>query len=237
MVFWVAILVGALFVWLAVRMGFYETWVLLFNVIISMYIAIFLAPIVSELAPAPSGASSYGTALSMVLLAGGCFAVLHGLSYVFLTGQFSIPFPRMLDIVFSGILGFVAGFLVLSFLALVLATTPLADNSVVAGIGLGGSSQRTNISCIARCCDLIHSFAGPGDRTTRAAVQQLLDSGSRQSGEDGPADTNEPVMLHRPGAPSREGDPKRDTSRLGTQPATQNTTRPGRRTIPNAFPE
>jgi hypothetical protein len=237
MVFWVAILVGALFVWLAVRMGFYETWVLLFNVIISMYIAIFLAPIVSELAPAPGGAASYSTALSMALLAGGCFAVLHGLSYVFLTGQFSIPFPRMLDIVFSGILGFVAGFLVLSFLALVLATTPLADNSIVAGIGLGGPSQQTNISCIARCCDLIHSFTGPGDQTTLAAVRQLLDPAGRRPREDDSADVNEPVLLRRPDAPPQEGDPRRDTSRLGTQPAGKNSARPSRRTIPDAFPE
>ncbi len=237
MVFWIAILVGALFVWLAVRMGFYETWVLLFNVIISMYIAIFLAPIVSELAPAPGGASSYGMALSMVLLAGGCFAVLHGLSYVFLTGQFSIPFPRMLDVVFSGILGFVAGFLVLSFLALVLATTPLADNSIVAGIGLGGSSQQTNISCIARCCDLVHSFAGPGDRTTRAAVQRLLDPAGHRPGADNSADANEPIMLRRPDATPREEEPRRDTSGSGTQPVGENATRPGRRTIPDAFPE
>jgi hypothetical protein len=221
MVFWIAILVGALFVWLAVRMGFYETWVLLFNVIVSMYLAIFLAPIVAQLAPAPGGASSYSMALSMALLAGGCFAILHGLSFVFLTGQFNIPFPRMLDIVFSGILGFVAGFLVLSFAALVLATTPLADNSIVAGIGLSGPSQQTNISCIARCCDLIHSFAGPGEQTTEAAVQQLLKPPDRETDTE---DANEPVMLRRPDAPPRE-------------PTTQGTARPGRRTVPDAFPE
>ena len=31
-------------------------------------------------------------------------ALLHGLSYVFLTGQFNIPFPRIFDIVLSGVL-------------------------------------------------------------------------------------------------------------------------------------
>ncbi len=176
MVFWLAILVGVLFVWLTVRMGFYETWVLLFNIILSMYVAIFLAPKVVELAPTPGGAASYGTALSLSVLAGGCFAVLQGLSYVFLTAQFNIPFPRVFDILLSGILGFLAGFLVLSFVALVLATTPLAENKMAEGIGLGRQSQQVNISCITRCCDLIHSFAGPGSQATQAAVQRLWDS-------------------------------------------------------------
>ena len=49
MVFWIAILVGVLFAWLGVRLGFYETWILCFNVIVSIYVAIFLAPFVSLL--------------------------------------------------------------------------------------------------------------------------------------------------------------------------------------------
>ncbi len=194
MVFWIAILAGVLFVWLAVRMGFYETWVLLFNIIVSMYLAIFAAPIIAELAPTPGGAASYGMALSMALLGGGCFALLQGLSYVFLTGQYSVPFPRVFDIVFSGLLGFLAGFLVLSFVALVLATTPLAENEIANGVGLGPKSQQINISCMSRCCDVIQFFAGPADRATQAAVQRLLDeSKPKPAAAQKSADTNQPT--------------------------------------------
>lgn len=42
MVFWIAILVGGAFVWLGVRMGFYQSWCLLFNIVVSIYLAIFL---------------------------------------------------------------------------------------------------------------------------------------------------------------------------------------------------
>src|SRR5512146_104116 len=101
MVFWIAILAGALFVWLAVRLGFYETWILFFNVLVSLYVSIFLTPLLVEVAPAPGEAASYNAALCLLVLAGGCFAVLQGLSYVFLTGQFHIPFPRVFDIVVS----------------------------------------------------------------------------------------------------------------------------------------
>jgi hypothetical protein len=44
MVFWAGILVGGLFIWFAVKIGFYEMWATLFNIVISIYIAIFLSP-------------------------------------------------------------------------------------------------------------------------------------------------------------------------------------------------
>jgi hypothetical protein len=203
MVFWIAILTGVLFVWLAVRMGFYETWVLSFNIVIAIYVAIFLAPTVAELAPGEGGLSSYGTALSMALLAGGCFAILQGLSYVFLTGQFSIPFPRVFDILLSGVLGFLAGFLTLSFLALVLMTTPLAGQEIVSTLGLSTSSQQANLCCIAWCCDRVHGIASGAndDGATQAAVHRLLERDpereSPPSETDSQADANQPPVAHQ----------------------------------------
>jgi hypothetical protein len=177
MVFWTAILAGIGFVWLAVRLGFYETWILLFNVLVSMYVGIFLTPMVVSVAPSSGEIASYGVALSMVVLAGGCFAVLQGLSYVFLTGQFSISFPRLFDIPLSGLLGFIAGFLVLSFAALVVTATPLAQRRIVSTLGLNRQSEQATITCIAWGCDLIHTVARfeAGEGGTREAVNRLLD--------------------------------------------------------------
>jgi len=196
MVFWIAILAGALFTWLAVRIGFYETWILLFNVAVSIYLAIFLAPMVARSVPMPGGAA-WCTALSMLVLAGGCFAILHGLSYVFLTGQFNIPFPNLLDVVFSGLLGFLAGFLILSFAALTMATTPLTEHKVVRTLGLGRQGQQANIAGLATCCDLIHFVASFGDDgATRAAVARLFETTDRLSETDRtPPDAHEPNAM------------------------------------------
>ena len=196
MVFWIANLVGGVLVWVAVRLGFYQTWVLCFNTIVSVYLAIFLAPIVVEFAPGTGGFSSYCMALSMAVLAGGCFAILQGLSFVFLTGQFSIPFPQVFDIVLSGLLGFLAGFLVLSFVALVITTTPLAEHGMVSGVGLNKQSQQTNLSTIAWCCDLVHSFAPPEaeDKATQAAVERLLEARRTTDENEGP-DPNGPATF------------------------------------------
>ncbi len=195
MMFWIAILAGALFVWLAVRLGFYETWVLFFNIAVSIYVSVFLTPTLAEFAPAPTGASSYHTALCMIVLAGGCFALLQGISFVFLTGQFHIPFPRIFDVVFSGALGFVTGFLTLSFLALVLTTTPLARHKIVGVLGLSRQPRPANLVYLTRCCDLIHFFAGSDDSdgTPDAALQQLLqvNTAPPSPGSKAP-DANEP---------------------------------------------
>jgi hypothetical protein len=193
MVFWIAVLTGALFVWLAVRRGFYETWALLFNLIVSIYVSVFLAPAVARFVPMPGGAA-WCTALSMLVLAGGTFAILHGLSWVFLTGQFSVRFPSLFDVVFSGILGFAAGFLILSFAALALSTTPLAQHKFVTTLGLGRDGQKANVVGIARCCDLIHSVAGFADSgTSHAAIAKLLETSDELAANDEPRpEPNEP---------------------------------------------
>jgi hypothetical protein len=177
MVFWIAILVGAVFVWLAVRMGFYQSWCLLFNIVISIYLAIFLAPVVADWAPASGGASAYGVTLSLIALAGGSFAILYGLSYVFLTGQFSIPFPKVLDILVAGMLGFLSGFLVLSFVALVVTVSPLAQHKLFSTLGFNQRAEKANIACIAWCCDLVHSVARfePTDKATEKAIDRLVE--------------------------------------------------------------
>jgi hypothetical protein len=218
MVFWIAILTGALFIWLAVRMGFYETWALLFNILVSIYVAIFLAPVVAEFIPMP-GKASWCTALSMLVLGGGCFAILHGLSWVFLTGQFSIRFPSLFDVVLSGLLGFVAGFLVLSFAALIVSTTPLARNEIVGTLGMDRQGQQANIAGIAHCCDLIHRAAGFADGfTTQKAVTRLLETTDRLSANDktplAPNEPNEPNVVNPPQPQPSETKEARPPGRL-----------------------
>jgi hypothetical protein len=199
MLFWIAILTGALFTWLAVRMGFYEMWALLFNLIVSIYLSIFLAPLVADSIPMP-GRASWCLALSMIALAGGCFALLHGLSWVFLTGQFKVRFPSLFDVVFSGVLGFVTGFLILSFAALTLSTTPLVQRKIVSTLGLGRQGQRANVAGIAYCCDLVHRVAGFGDAsTTQGAIARLFDTSDRLSESDKVSpDPNEPNAANAP---------------------------------------
>jgi hypothetical protein len=195
MAFWIAILIGILFAWLAVQRGFFESLILLFNIVISIYVAIFLAPVIADLTPAIEGAAAFKIALTLLVLGGGCFALLFGISFVLLTGQFHIAFARVLDIVVAGALGFASGFLAWSFIALIVTTTPLSDHWLVRHAGLSREAAQPNVAGMAWCCDLVHSIAGidPAGNPTQTAVSRLLEESRReilQGRQSAPADPN-----------------------------------------------
>jgi uncharacterized membrane protein required for colicin V production len=175
MVFWLGILTGGLFIWFAMKIGFYEMLAMFFNIIISIYVAIFLSPIILDIIP-EAGDIPCSDALALAVLGVGTFCILYGITYVFLTGQFKISFPKSFDILLAGILGFLAGFLVLSFAAFVITITPISQNRFVRQIGLNRNSQQSNISYICFWCDSVNSIVSAPDSkiTSKQAIENLL---------------------------------------------------------------
>lgn len=196
MVFWLSILVGGLFVWLAVRMGFYEIWTMLFDIVVSIYAAVFLTPVILEIIPV-AGVPSYGMALTLVVTALGSFLILSGIAHVFLTGQFRVSFPETFEILLAGLLGFLAGFLVSSFISLAITVAPISRNRIVSTIGFNRLSQQLNISYVCWWCDVVNSIVSmPDNRTTSIQlVNQLLTSAESKTpdGADEETGSNWPV--------------------------------------------
>ncbi len=159
MVFWAGILAAAFFAWLAVKIGFYETWTMLFNIVISIYLSVFLTPAITTMVPA-AGDTAYGNALTLITVAVGAFFILHGVSYSLLTGRFSVWFPRPIDNVGSGILGFLAGFLIWSFATLVILVSPLSQTSFAQDVGLKSTVDQTGVPYVAWWCDLVNGVSG-----------------------------------------------------------------------------
>jgi hypothetical protein len=181
MVFWLDILIGGVFIWLAIKIGFYEIWALLFNIVISIYVAIFLTPVLLDIVPGSSDIPCCH-AFSLAVLGGGTFLILYGITYVFLTGQFKVAFPKLFEILFTGILGFLAGFLVLSFAALVITMTPISQNRFVKQIGFNRESQQVNISYMCLWCDMVNSIVSSDTKiTSKEAVEYLLSSAQPQT--------------------------------------------------------
>lgn len=195
MVFWASILAGGLFIWVAVRIGFFEMWTLLFNIVIAIYVSVFLAPVLVNLVPA-AGDTSYGNALTLAATATGTFLILFGISYIFLTGQFSVPFPKIFDLVFAGLLGFLAGALVFSFAALIVTVTPISQNTLMTKAGFNAQSQRSNIAYICWWCDLVDlAVASPCRKTTaKQTINAILDSKRAET----PGETNEHLDPNEP---------------------------------------
>lgn len=176
MAFWFGILVAGLFVWFALGIGFYEMWVMLFNIVISIYLAVFLRPIVVNI-PAV-GDTPYSNALTMIAIAIASFSILHGISYTFITSQFKVSFPRIFDTLGTGFLGFLAGFLVWNFVSFLIFITPISQDTFVREIGFNKQFQQSNVSVICRWCNLVNRVVSSQDSeyTTEQAVSGLLKS-------------------------------------------------------------
>ncbi len=199
MIFWAGILVGVCFAYFTSKMGLYQTWAMVFNIVISIYLAIFLTPVIIDAIPAATD-TAYGYALVLTAIAIGTLVVLQGITYTLFTGQFSVTFPRVFNTVGGGILGFLAGFLIWSFLALVVLTTPVSANSVAQTIGFSSKIEQTNVPYISWWCNLVNIVAASEDnkRAPQEFINNLLagaekkkaDKGIRQGEPKKPAEPN-----------------------------------------------
>jgi len=174
MVFWVGILVGAVFGWSSAKKGFYETWAFVFNIIISIYLAVFLGPIIASIPGV--GDMEYGLTLTLAATAIAAFLVLHGISYTFVTGQFSVAFPKVLNTVGAALLGFLAGFLLWSFVALLIYITPaISENTLVKKMDFSSQFEQTSAPYLAWWCNFVNKLSRQDSELTgEKAISGLL---------------------------------------------------------------
>lgn len=205
MVFWIGILVSCLFAWYTIKRGFYETWVLLFNIIISIYLAIYLKPIVENIVPA-AGNTLYMDALITLATAAAFFVILHGLSYLLIMGQFSIPFPRIFDVFGAGFLGFLAGFLLWSFAGLLVCIAPISQNAFAKEIDLCSGFKKTNIPYVCWWCNLVNKavYRKGHKYPAEQAINDLIrDFEEKMQDIASPYEPNEPAKPTEPAGPNR----------------------------------
>ncbi|MHC4624010.1 MAG: hypothetical protein ACYS4W_08920 [Planctomycetota bacterium] len=198
MIFWAGILTGGLIAWVAVRIGFYETWTLLFNIIITVYLSIFIGPMLVDVIPGAAG-TPYSKVLTMASTAIVSFLILHCISYTFFTGQISISLPSLFNSLGAAFLGFLAGYLVWSFLVLLFCITPLSQHDIAKGLGFGGSSQQSSLSYMSWWCDAVHRVAASEENeiTCKQHVSELLASVEKKPIRklEKPAEPNEPAAV------------------------------------------
>ncbi|MGD9109523.1 MAG: hypothetical protein PVG93_01155 [Phycisphaerales bacterium] len=173
MLFWVGILVGVIFAYLAIRRGLYETWAILFNIILSIYLAIVLNPLAKHILPR-SGHNPYDNTLVMLALGVGFFILLHGIVYVLVLSQFKIDMGRILDLIGSGVIGLAGGILIWSFVLILLCSSPLVTNKFLRATGVKRDNVQANVSYVCRFTGLIEKLVGT--EQSENVVPELLDS-------------------------------------------------------------
>ncbi len=227
MVFWAGIIVSGLFVLWAIRKGFYETWVMLFNSIISIYLALYLRSTVSDYVPAVAD-SAYSNALVVLLIFVAAYAILTGLSYIFFTSQFDVPFPVILDYIGSGIIGFFNGLLLWSFLCLLISLTPLGQNEILTSYGFGNNFQASNITYINKFITPVNSLVSSRSSllSTNQVFKDLIKPPEikRPVKPSRPTFTNEPNESNEPKEPNKPMNTGGSTNRSNIDSNSQNST-------------
>ncbi|MBW8002087.1 MAG: CvpA family protein [Planctomycetes bacterium] len=171
MVLGIGILFGIFFALVGLKLGFYEMLTMFFNVLMSVYLGIFLGPVL-----AASGIEDrlhYANSICMLIVGVATFLVLFVISYFLFTSQFKIPFPKIFDMGVSGILGFLTGFLVWSFLSMLVLVIPISQGSTLARIGFSKKAQQTNLSYVYRCSDIISGFVSNDEQSTEKVIESL----------------------------------------------------------------
>jgi len=165
------ILAGGILTWYAIKIGFYETWAALFNIVIAIYVALFLAKPIEDFLPQDAINIPCSRALTLTVIAGGAFLILHGITYISFTSQFKVTFPKIFDVLFAGLLGFFGGFLLLSFAALIISLTPVGTYT-----DINDGSVQYNMSSSYWLFDGIHSIVSTPDNkiTTEKVIEELL---------------------------------------------------------------
>ncbi len=171
MIIGVGIIIGLLFAFFVFRMGFYETWILLLNLVISAYLAIFLGLMLVDMETF-SKINSYGIVFAIAV---GCFLILQVTSYFLFTCQFRIEFPKLFDKFGAAFLGFLAGFLVWSFACTLIVLSPISQNSLLIKLGIGNTKQQAGVGYVSWWCDMVNSVVSSksNDLTTAEAIDEL----------------------------------------------------------------
>jgi len=181
MAFWTGLIVAGVFAWFLIKRGFFESWVMLFNVVIAIYLGIFSRPLTANLFPSATQ-NPYGPALNILAITLGVFLILYGIAFVFFTSQFRVPFPRLFDTITSAAIGFLAGFLVWGFVVLLIAITPLSRNALAREMGLTNNIDQGSISYLCWWCEIVNTAVARSDNkiSCEQAVEQLFDQDKRK---------------------------------------------------------
>ena len=209
MLFWTGILVAAIFAYSAVKLGFYHAWTMLFNVVIAVYLGIKLGPAVEEFVPM---SGQYCRTIAVLATGVGAFLILQGIAYVFLIGQFTVTFPRGLSTLGSGLLGFLAGFLIWSYAAVVICTTPFSDNDYLKQIGFESKNlEEAKVQpYLVWWCSIVDKLVVSGEEQT-SVEQTVHDLLTRpvQTGTKGK--TGRPVISTDANEPNYQQEPAEES--------------------------
>jgi hypothetical protein len=217
--FLLGILIAAIFALSAKKMGFYHAWTMLFNLVISVYLAIRIGPAIEDFFPA-AVSGQYSVTFAILAAGTGAFLILQIIAYILMVGQFEVTFPRVVSIFGSSVVGFLAGFLVWSFGTFAFYTTPLCQSQSVKEIGVDAKTfeESKTQPYLAWWCNFLDKFIAAGDTPVSAekAIKDILIKPAPKAIPDanttrGESMRRQPVDVNEPNSPVNRRQPVEDS--------------------------
>ena len=147
----IAVLIGCVSAVIGIKKGFFAVWPVFFNILIAIYIGIMLTPTIVGLAPEIEESGYYG-ACCVACIAILVFAVLQAVVTIFFSRMYEAASPEILDRIGSAVLGFLSGYLVCSFVVLLIFITPFARHPALKG---RKDSTPTAVKSVANACSFV----------------------------------------------------------------------------------
>lgn len=180
MILVLAILVGVVFAVIGTRKGFFPMWLVLFNILISIYVGVMLSPTLVAIRP-DMEQEPYYLAAFIAVTSVMIFIVLGTIAISFF-GELGECFcPKIFDTAGAAALGFLAGFCVLSFVYFIVCITPFSEKPFMKGVCGDGLSAPAGVKPVVKACAFVSSISlQPHYRSPECDVVDCLVRTNRQ---------------------------------------------------------
>lgn len=155
MSFWISILTGLIVAYFYSKKGVYEAIIFLFNLSLSIYLALYIMPSLIKVAPYTIDIPG-GLILTLLIVSIAIMAVFCAVSFILFTGQLSVPMGRLVDWLGGSILGFFVGFLGISFVFTLPTLEPIPGVSAF----IQDIETTANINMVCYMCDKVNYYIG-----------------------------------------------------------------------------
>ena len=156
----ITIIIGIVFALLGLKKTFYPMWALLFNILLAIYLAVMLMPvIIDKFRILTSFGGNYSYSLCLLSMAAVVFVVLQLLTFRFLTAVYCVSFPALLNNAGAAILGFLAGFAVANFIIFLVTITPISNNPSLEKLSNDAQSSDSVNSYVISTCNIINKLS------------------------------------------------------------------------------
>jgi hypothetical protein len=179
MIFWLLLLIGCFFAWFGFRLRLYVSWIIFFNLVISIYAGIMVTPwlvgSISELQRSP-----YSTIALMVVIPVVLMIFLSFIARSFFMDRLDITFPARIELIFSALTGFLTGYLASAYLITVISFLPILKGGKIDSFTSKNGKNPSYIQAVKMTCSIVNKFSLQfADNTKNAFV--ILKSYTQES--------------------------------------------------------